>query len=93
MKDYWFGEWVEYRDEEDKIDAKNYLHLWKKFILRKLKNLELIEERWVDRNKSFSTSITTLGLKLYLKGEKLENFDINYDGKYIYPISIGEICK
>lgn len=90
MKDYWFGEWVSYENDIEKQEAKIYLNLWKKFILKKLKNLELIEEQWIDRDESYKLSITTLGLKLQMLGEKSDTFDINQDGKYINPIAIGE---
>ncbi|SRR5258706_11742462 len=35
-----FAEWVHYKEDssEDRLAAENYLKLWKKFLLRKLKN-------------------------------------------------------
>ena len=32
---HFFGEWVEYRNDEEKEEAKQYLLLWKKFFIRK----------------------------------------------------------
>lgn len=84
MKDYWFGEWVEYTCEDNKIDAERYLCLWRKFTLRKLKDLELIEEQWIDRDKSYQLPMTTLGIKLQMRGEMMdeEKFYYRLDGKY-----------
>ena len=74
MKDYWFGEWIEYNSEGEKVDAEFYLWLWEKFTLKKLKNLKLIEEQWIDRDESYGLPITTLAVKLHMKGEMKANF-------------------
>jgi len=76
-KFHWFGEWVEYRNEEEKDEAKIYLSLWKKFFTRKIPTLELMDCQFVDRPKyedlsgCVRTSVkSTLGLKLQMKGDK-----------------------
>lgn len=43
--EHWFGEWVEYRNEEEAKEAREYLRLWIKFVSRKLpSNVELDKE-------------------------------------------------
>lgn len=77
---HYFGEWVEYRNEEEKIEAKQYLELWKKFFIRKIPTLEFVEETFIDRPKyecwggAVRNSVkATLGLKICMKGEKSDN--------------------
>jgi hypothetical protein len=71
MDDFqYFGEWVEYRSEEERIEAKQYLDLWKKFFLRKVPDLEFVEEHFIDRENAL---IYTFGIKIAMKGKKPEN--------------------
>lgn len=81
-KEHFFGEWVEYHNEEEKLQARQYLELWKKFFLRKIPNLEFVEEQFIDRTNIFPISLngymtgpsnSTLGLKICMKGKKPEN--------------------
>lgn len=66
MKECYFGEWVEYSDEEDRKEAKKYLDLWKKFALRKLmKEGNYHGETWIDRpNENYPNTLPTLGIKI-----------------------------
>ncbi len=85
MKDneeHYFGEWVEYRNEEEKIEARQYLELWKKFFMRKVPDMEFVEEQIVDRVNIHPINITgtyfgepksTLALKICMKGKKPKN--------------------
>ena len=50
MTTQYFGEWVEYRDQEERDQANTYLSLWQKFFIRKLgAGAKVIEEQIVDR--------------------------------------------
>jgi len=86
MDDYkFFGEWIHYLDgdDKDKEDAKLYLELWKRFIMRKLENsLEEYEpvfpeehgEKWIDRPSIYTSCLKkygTLGFKMAFKKKKL----------------------
>jgi|TARA_R110000822_G_scaffold125342_3_gene260013 hypothetical protein len=82
MSEHFFGEWVEYRSEEEKIEAKQYLDLWKKFFMRKIPDLEFVNEQIIDRKNIAPISlgglllgepISTLAIKICMKGEKLDN--------------------
>lgn len=73
----YFGEWVEYDDEEDKIAAHSYLQLWKRFFLKKVPSLEFVEDQIIDRFQVERQSIlgaigpakNTLGIKIRMKSE------------------------
>ena len=77
-KDHFFAEWVEYRDEEEKKEANQYLILWKKFFMRKVSYLELINEQFIDKPKptevdEFIIINSTLGIKLHMMEKKPKN--------------------
>lgn len=68
---HFFGEWVEYYNEKEKEQAKIYLEWWKKFFLRKVPGLkETNEEQWINKKDVFGKNVSTLGLKIKLKGKK-----------------------
>jgi hypothetical protein len=84
MEDHkFFGEWVHYLDgdEKDKQDAKLYLELWRRFIMRKLEGplqeyspAEGFSEQWVDRPSIYVSCLKkygTLGLKMCFTKKKL----------------------
>lgn len=81
MKDeeHFFGEWVEYLNEEEKQEAIKYLNSWVKFFCRKLPTLKLMKPaQIIDRPKieSFSGLTfpkSTIGVKICMIGEKPEN--------------------
>jgi len=76
---HWYADWVpvKYEDEEEMEMAKKYLTLWKYFILRKLNDMEFVEETWIERPHCWqenmkglkSIGIATLALKICLKGK------------------------
>jgi hypothetical protein len=71
VKDHWFGEWVDYNDQIDKIRALIYLDLWKNFFLKKVECLELIDADIVDKPKSDTfLEKNTIGIKLHMRGIK-----------------------
>jgi hypothetical protein len=50
----YFGEWVPYERDYEKVEAETYLNLWKKIMIRKIANqqisqLEFIEDMLIDR--------------------------------------------
>lgn len=70
--DYYYSEWAEYRNDEEKTEVHNYLELWKKFNMRKLEGMELINALLVD--KSFFDDVKdplkqrkTVGIKLHMR--------------------------
>lgn len=76
-----FGEWVYFKegDEADKEKARQYLKLWKEFLVRRLasdlNDYEKIPddeygEQWIDRPSLYTSPLTrygTLGLKFAYK--------------------------
>lgn len=72
-KDHYFGEWVEYQSEEEKLQAIDYLALWQKFFLRKIPELEYIENHLVCGPDCLGENKSTLGLKLRMRGKKPDN--------------------
>jgi hypothetical protein len=61
-KDYFYIEWVKYDDEKKKEEAKTYLKLWKKFLIKKFE-YKFIDEEWVDMPASLAYD-QSLGLKI-----------------------------
>lgn len=70
-----FGEYVIYSNPEEKLEAKIYLNLWKKFFFMKNKDLKLVSEQIIDRPGIYTESmigissekISTLGIKIEVK--------------------------
>lgn len=78
MNSHFFGEWVEYTNEEEKLEAKVYLDYWIKFFVRKFTNMELGTIQWIDRPHIESFSVltfpkNTLGVKIEMKGSLPKN--------------------
>ena len=71
MKTHFFGEWVFFDDEEEKEDAYKYLALWKKFILKRLPDMEQIGYDQIVIKAGFPSN--TLGIKIEMKGKVPEN--------------------
>lgn len=70
-EEHFFGEWVEYHDEEEKIRALRYLEDWKFFLLRKIPQLKFIEEIIIEKPKiPLSLEMNTIGIKIKTKGKK-----------------------
>ncbi len=70
MKSHFFGEWVEYKNNEEKIEAEQYLQSWKKFFLRKVTDMNYSSEQIIDRTYDKKS---TLGIKIEMKGTLPEN--------------------
>lgn len=71
-----FGEWVFYPEgnEQAKKEAKDYLNLWRKFLIRKLSgelfDYEFIDEQWIDRESKYHGPLCTdasLAIKISYK--------------------------
>jgi hypothetical protein len=83
---HWFGEWVEYRTEEEKEEARVYLNLWKKFFCMKVPSLKIVDEQIIDNlgydfPGEYITSIkSTLGIKISMRGYK-PDFVLTIDEK------------
>ncbi len=79
MDNHFFGEWVYFENDEEKEDAYKYLALWKKFMLKRLRNMEQVgHDQIVLRNniEDFNRKIIptmTLGIKIEMKGKLPEN--------------------
>jgi hypothetical protein len=71
MSEYFFGEWAEYKSEEEKIEARQYLNLWKKFFMRKNPNLEFVNAQIIDRK-----NISPVSLGGFLPGEPISTLAI-----------------
>lgn len=76
VEHYFFGEYAHYitGDVESRKEAKEYLELWRKFLIRKLRteleDYEFLEENWIDRDPAFSGPLelySTLALKMSYK--------------------------
>jgi hypothetical protein len=70
-KDHYFGEWVPYDNENDKEEIMKYFQNWKRYLLRKLPDLQYIEEWIID--KPINTTeypSATIGIKIQMKGKK-----------------------
>ncbi len=73
MESNFFGEWVIFENEEEKEDAYKYLALWKKFMLKRWRNMEQVgNDQIVLRNniEDFNGNkvpIMTLGIKIEMK--------------------------
>ncbi len=71
--DIFYGEWVEWENEEEKEQALQYLALWKRFFLKKVPDLELIEEQLVYNVGLFlegsNKERNAIGIKLQMRGE------------------------
>lgn len=63
-----FCEWVEYRNDEERKMALEYLNLWKFFALRKL-DVKFIEDTIIDRPYWIEGIITTLAIKIKCEGK------------------------
>ena len=70
---HYFGEWVEIRSEEEKVEAEIFLQSWKKFFLRRMPDLELVIDQIVDKPNLIAPGIGTIGIKIGLKGKLPEN--------------------
>lgn len=87
MKSLIYSEWVEYKNNSEKIEAKSYLLLWKKFFIRKIPTyLELKEETWLEFPEICIDCYPTLALKLELKKKYIEVSD----GRAIQDCDEGE---
>lgn len=82
QKSYFFGEWVEYQNDEEKIEALEYLNLWVKFFQRKIPDMKMVNSpQIIDRPKvefTYAGAVrmckrSTLGVKIEMLGEKPEN--------------------
>jgi hypothetical protein len=45
----WYAEWVYYEDKEELKDAEEYLRLWMKFILKRLRSLKYVDHTIIHR--------------------------------------------
>jgi hypothetical protein len=77
-KGKFFGEYFSYQEgnEQEKEEAKTYLNLWKKNLLRKLHrdsfHCEIKDEQWGEKPAYLSGCLAqnaTMYLKLYLKAK------------------------
>ena len=88
-EEHYFGEWVPFENEEEKQDARKYLELWKKFILKKLNIMNQIHaDHWIEREFVYDMYLNTypyqtLGLKICLTGDLPRNFG------YLTPRELG----
>jgi hypothetical protein len=72
--EHYFGEWVEYHNEEEKEEAIKYLALWKKFFIRKVPDLKFDNhDQIVLRPDVFGMGKNTIGIKICGKGKKPKN--------------------
>ncbi len=71
MSEHFFYEWVEYRNEKEKIEALEYLNLWIKFFTRKLPEMNMVGVPKIVRKKieTFDEREykSTLGVKIHMK--------------------------
>ncbi len=80
---HFFGEWVYWDTQEDLEDAYKYLALWKKFILKRLDDMEQEgEDHIILRPAMYEESLggmlpnmgrATLGIKIAMKGKITEH--------------------
>lgn len=79
MDNSFFGEWVYFDNEEEKEDAYKYLALWKKFMLKKLPDMEqvgqdqIVLRTYTENMIGQKFPINTLGIKIEMIGKKPEN--------------------
>lgn len=78
MENSFFGEWVEYRNDEEFEEAIIYLKSWKKFFLRKIPTMNYVSESIINRPKteSFSGLVSTqstVGIKIEMSGKIPDN--------------------
>jgi len=81
-----FGEWVYWENEEELVEAHTYLSLWKKFILKRLNNMQqeghdqiiLRPAMYQENMRGVMPNLErgTLALKISMKG-KLPNDEIS----------------
>jgi hypothetical protein len=71
----YFGEVVHYKEHEAE-EAKKYLELWKKFLVRRLKrdsyDVKIIDEQWVERPPEYSGCLCntfSMALKLAVEAD------------------------
>jgi hypothetical protein len=77
----YYGEWAPYFTEEEKKESKEYLSLWKKIYLRKIRNefyeVKIINESEIDRPPTIGEEHSlsgTIGLKMCIEIQsKTEN--------------------
>ena len=68
----YFGEIAEFTEDE-REEAKQYLELWKKFLLRKLSrdsyNVVVKDEQWGERTVGYLAQTNIMYLKLYIEAD------------------------
>jgi hypothetical protein len=67
------GEWVFWENEEELKDAYIYLELWKKFILKRLPEMEQVGNDHLVLRPADVLGRGTLGMKIEMKGKLPEN--------------------
>lgn len=87
-----FGEYATIKDEKERDEARSYLHMWKKYLLRRLArdsyDVKIIDMQWGEKaSDSMLCLTTTIYLKIIIEFEwkyddhisKLEDVDIRED--------------
>ncbi len=92
MGSQFFGEWVYFENDEEKEDAYKYLALWKKFMLKRLRDMEQVgHDQIILRNniEDYNGKIIptmTLGIKIEMKGKLQENYHTLEELQAILPL-------
>ena len=61
----YYGEWVYYETLDEREEAFEYLRLWKKFVLKKLRGLkQSMHDQIVERTDIYNNGVNTLGIKI-----------------------------
>lgn len=69
-----FGEWVYWDDDKELQDAYVYLALWKKFIVKRLPDMEQVgNDQFVLRPIDENQERATVGIKIEMKGKLTKN--------------------
>ncbi len=86
--EHFFGEWIEFYNEEEQKEAEQYLALWEKFFVRKVPELEHVDSQVIIRRDGFGLGRSTIGVKIMMRGEKPDNvLDLS---DYLGSISNGK---
>lgn|SRR6185295_5542562 len=84
-----FGEYANIRDENEKDEARSYLHMWKKYLIRRLSrdsyDVKIVDEQWGEKPIESLMVTTDLYLKIIVEFEwkyddhisKLEGVEIS----------------
>jgi hypothetical protein len=84
-----FGEYANITSEDEKEEARSYLHMWKKYLIRRLSrdsyDVKIIDVQWGERPSGSLMQLTDMYLKILVEFEwkyddhlsKLEGIDIS----------------